>query len=61
MREKQQFFFSFKLVIFVQKLGKKEDILDWEWGLIWDPGDRRNGPGNYVCLFVFFFFFFFFW
>ena len=26
------------------KLGKMEDILDWEWGLISDPGDREKRP-----------------
>ena len=25
---------------FFGKLGKKEDILDWEWGLYSAPGDR---------------------
>ena len=24
--------------------GKKKDILDWEWGLISDPGDREKRP-----------------
>ena len=31
---------------FFWKLGKKEDILDWEWGLISDPGDREKRPGG---------------
>ena len=39
-------FFSFKLGIFWGKLGKKEDILDWEWGRISDPGDREKRPWN---------------
>ena len=26
------------------KLGKKEDIFDWEWGRISDPGDREKRP-----------------
>ena len=29
---------------FFLKLGKKEDILDWEWGRISDPGDREKRP-----------------
>ena len=32
--------FYLQIGIFFGKLGKKEDILDWEWGLISDPGDR---------------------
>ena len=27
---------------FFWKWGKKEDILDWKWGLIFDPGDREK-------------------
>ena len=30
--------------IFFWKLGKKEDILDWEWGLYSAPGDRKKRP-----------------
>ena len=26
------------------KIGKKEYIFDWEWGLISDPGDREKRP-----------------
>ena len=37
-------FFSFRLGIFFWKLGKKEDILDWEWGLYLTPGDREKRP-----------------
>ena len=37
-------FFSFKLGFFGGKLGKKEDILDWEMGRISDPGDREKRP-----------------
>ena len=35
--------------IFGGKLEKKEDILDWEWGPISDPGDREKRP-CYQCL-----------
>ena len=37
-------FLSFRLGIFLGKLGIKEDILDWEWGLYWAPGDREKRP-----------------
>ena len=37
-------FLSFRLGNFFWKLGKKEDILDWEWGLYSAPGDREKGP-----------------
>ena len=40
-----RFIFTFRLFFF--KLGKKEDILDWEWGLISDPGDREERPCNH--------------
>ena len=43
MPEKHQFF-GFKLGIFGGKLGKKEDIFDWERGRISDPGDRKKRP-----------------
>ena len=43
MREKLQLF-SFKFGNFWGKLGKKEDILDWERGRISDPGDREKMP-----------------
>ena len=36
--------FTFRLGIFLLKFGKKEDILDWEWGLISDNGDREKRP-----------------
>ena len=36
-------FLSFRLG-FLWKLGKKEDILDWEWGLYSAPGDRAKRP-----------------
>ena len=29
---------------FFWKLGKKEDILDWELGLLTTPGDREKRP-----------------
>ena len=29
---------------FFWKLGKKEDNLDWEWGLLSAPGDRMKRP-----------------
>ena len=29
---------------FFLKLGKKEDILDWEWGIYLAPGDREKRP-----------------
>ena len=35
-------FLSFRLGIFFWKLGKKDDILDWEWGLCLAPGDREK-------------------
>ena len=35
--------FSFKLGFFYE-IGKKVDILDWEWGRISDPGDREKRP-----------------
>ena len=31
-------------ILFFEKLGKKEDILDWEWGLYSAPGDREKKP-----------------
>ena len=37
-------FLSFRLGIFFWKLGKKKDILDWEWGLYSAPGDREKRP-----------------
>ena len=37
-------FLSFRLGIFFWKLGKKEDILDYEWGLYSAPGDREKRP-----------------
>ena len=37
-------FLSFILGIIFWKLGKKEDILDWEWGLYSAPGDREKRP-----------------
>ena len=40
------FFWNFRLGIFFLKLGKKEDILDWEWGLYSAPGDRDKRPCN---------------
>ena len=35
-------FLSYRLGIFFLKLGKKVDILDWEWGLYSAPGDREK-------------------
>ena len=32
------------LGFFFLEIGKKEDILDWEWGLISGPGDREKRP-----------------
>ena len=32
------------------ELGRKEDILDWEWGRISDPGDREKRPCKYLSL-----------
>ena len=29
---------------FFFEIGKKEDILDWEWGLYSAPGDREKRP-----------------
>ena len=29
---------------FLGEIGKKEDILDWEWGQILDPGEREKRP-----------------
>ena len=43
LHEKSQNF-SYKLGIFLGNLGKKEDILDWEWSLISDPGDGEKRP-----------------
>ena len=37
-------FLSFRLGFFFLKLGKKEDILDWEWGLYLAPGDWEKRP-----------------
>ena len=37
-------FFELQIGIFFWKLGKKEDILDWEWGLYSHPGDREKRP-----------------
>ena len=37
-------FLSFRLGIFFLEIGKKEDILDWEWGLYSAPGDREKRP-----------------
>ena len=36
-------FFTFRLGFFFE-IGKGKDILDWEWGLISDPGDREKRP-----------------
>ena len=38
-----RFYFAFRLGFFFE-IGKKEDILDWEWGLISDPGNREKRP-----------------
>ena len=32
------------------ELEKKEDILDWEWGLISDPGEREKRQGTKIPL-----------
>ena len=32
------------------KLGKKEDILDWEWGLLSAPGDREKRPCEHTYI-----------
>ena len=41
-----RFIFYFRLGIFFWKFWKKEDILDWEWGLISDPGDKEKKALN---------------
>ena len=38
-------YFYLKIGKFFENWGKKEDILDWEWGLISDPGDSKKRPG----------------
>ena len=48
-------FLCFRLGFVRGKLGKKEDILDWEWGLYSAPGDREKRPWYryqfcFVCL-----------
>ena len=44
-----RFIFTFRLG-FILKIGKKEDILDWEWGIISDPGDREKRPCSIMLL-----------
>ena len=47
---------SGKIIFFVSdwvfwgKMGKKEAILDWEWGLYSAPGDREKRP-CFTCKF----------
>ena len=48
-------FFSFKLGIFCEKLGKKMDILDWEWDRISTLVIGRKGPKVYFPIFLFLF------
>ena len=38
------FFWASDWEFFFWKLGKKEDILDWEWGLYSASGDREKRP-----------------
>ena len=42
-----EIYFYLQIGIFF-KLGKKEDILDWEWGLISDSGDREKRPSSFI-------------
>ena len=39
-----RFFLSSDWEFFLGNWEKKEDILDWEWGLISDPGDMEKRP-----------------
>ena len=39
-----EIFLSFRLGFLGGKLGKKEDNLDREWGLLSAPGDREKRP-----------------
>ena len=43
---------------FFGEIGKKEDILGWEWGLISDPGDREKRPWSQFNLLRFLFLFY---
>ena len=45
-----EIYFYLQIGNFFWKLGKKEDILDWEWGLISNPGDREKRPCTCSCL-----------
>ena len=59
-----RFIVTFRLGFFVENWEKREDILDWEWGLISDPGDREKRPclhlskchivGNHMSLLIVF-------
>ena len=42
-------FLSFRLGFFFWKLGKKEDVLDWEWGLYSATCDREKRPWQITC------------
>ena len=41
-------FFELQIGNFFWKLGKKKDILDWEWGLYSAPGDREKRPCRFL-------------
>ena len=47
-----EIYFYLQIGIFFGNFGKKEDILDWEWGLIPDPGGREKRPCTRVKHFV---------
>ena len=42
--EPSESYFYLHIGIFFLKLGKKEDILDWEWGQISTVGDKEERP-----------------